>query len=131
MEVNKRHYIYNNIDNLKIHNKIIDFIKHTNVKYTENKNGIFLNLNTVDDDKIDHIYIIVKDMNNNLDQDINIEVMVEQEKEEKEEEEEEEEGLIIKEKQFFIIQNVNSNDIFLSEIKDEEKDIIEYSKLYF
>lgn len=121
MELNKRHYIYNNIDNLKIHNKIIDFIKHTNVKYTENKNGIFLNLNTVDDDKIDHIYMIIKDMNNNLDQDINIEENIEQKEEE----------IVIQEKQSFIIQNVNSNDIFLSEIKDEEKDIIEYSKLYF
>lgn len=125
MEVNKRYYIYNNIDNLKIHNKIIDFIKHTNVKYTENKNGIFLNLNTVDDDKIDHIYMIIKDMNNNLDQDINIEENIEQK-------EEEEEEIVIQEKQSFIIQNVNSNDIFLSEIKDKkERDIIEYSKLYF
>ena len=123
MEVNKRYYIYNNIDNLKIHNKIIDFIKHTNVKYTENKNGIFLNLNTVDDDKIDHIYMIIKDMNNNLDQDINIEENIEQK---------EEEEIVIQEKQSFIIQNVNSNDIFLSEIKDKkERDIIEYSKLYF
>ena len=125
MEVNKRYYIYNNIDNLKIHNKIIDFIKHTNVKYTENKNGIFLNLNTVDDDKIDHIYMIIKDMNNNLDQDINIEENIEQK-------EEEEEEIVIQEKQSFIIQNLNSNDIFLSEIKDKkERDIIEYSKLYF
>jgi hypothetical protein len=128
MEPNKRHYIYNNIDNLKIHNKIIDFIKHTNVKYTENKNGIFLNLNTVDDDKIDHIYIIVKDMNNNLDKSFYIDENIE---EEEEEEEEEANDLMIQEKQYFIIQNVNSNDIFLSEIKDEEKDIIEYSKLSF
>tara|TARA_B100002051_G_C16710965_1_gene626654 strand:- start:586 stop:957 length:372 start_codon:yes stop_codon:yes gene_type:complete len=123
MEVNKRHYIYNNIDNLKIHNKIIDFIKHTNVKYTENKNGIFLNLNTVDDDKIDHIYIIVKDMNDNLNQEINVEEFVK---------EEEDKELIIKEKQPLIIESINSSDIFLSEIKDEnERDIIEYSKLYF
>tara|TARA_B100001094_G_C18145909_1_gene780684 strand:- start:1244 stop:1615 length:372 start_codon:yes stop_codon:yes gene_type:complete len=123
MEVNKRHYIYNNIDNLKIHNKIIDFIKHTNVKYTENKNGIFLNLNTVDDDKIDHIYIIVKDMNDNLNHEINVEEFVK---------EEEDKELVIKEKQSLIIESINSNDIFLSEIKDKkERDIIEYSKLYF
>ena len=56
MEVNKRHYIYNNIDNLKIHNKIIDFIKYTNVKYTENKNGIFLNLTMLDGTIIDDIF---------------------------------------------------------------------------
>ncbi len=124
MEVNKRHYIYNNIDNLKIHNKIIDFIKHTNVKYTENKNGIFLNLNTVDDDKIDHIYIIVKDMNNNLNQDIIIEEDLK--------EEEDNEEIVIQKKQTLLFENVNSSDIFLSEIQDEKiKEIIEYSKLYF
>ena len=124
MEVNKRHYIYNNIDNLKIHNKIIDFIKHTNVKYTENKNGIFLNLNTVDDDKIDHIYIIVKDMNNNLNQEIIIE--------EDSKKEECHEEIVIQKKQTLLVESVNSSDIFLSEIQDENiKEIIEYSKLYF
>lgn len=124
MEVNKRHYIYNNIDNLKIHNKIIDFIKHTNVKYTENKNGIFLNLNTVDDDKIDHIYIIVKDMNNNLNQEIIIE--------EDSKKEEDDEEIVIQKKQTFLVESINSSDIFLSEIQDEKmKEIIEYSKLYF
>ena len=124
MEVNKRHYIYNNIDNLKIHNKIIDFIKHTNVKYTENKNGIFLNLNTVDDDKIDHIYIIVKDMNNNLNQEIIIE--------EDSKKEECDEEIVIQKKQTLLVESINSSDIFLSEIQDENiKEIIEYSKLYF
>ena len=123
MEVNKRRYIYNNIDNLKVHNKIIDFIKHTNVKYTENKNGIFLNLNTVDDDKIDHIYIIVKDMNNNLNQEIIIE--------EDSKKEEDDEEIVIQKKQTLLVESVNSSDIFLSDIKDKNmKEIIEYSKLY-
>ena len=123
MEVNKRRYIYNNIDNLKVHNKIIDFIKHTNVKYTENKNGIFLNLNTVDDDKIDHIYIIVKDMNNNLNQEIIIE--------EDSKKEENDEEIVIQKKQTLLVESVNSSDIFLSDIKDKNmKEIIEYSKLY-
>ena len=41
MEINKRHFIYKNITQIDSHNKIIDFLKDTNTKYTENKNGIF------------------------------------------------------------------------------------------
>ena len=42
----KRNYIYNNIDNVKIIN-IITIINQSNCRYTQNNNGIFVNLNTL------------------------------------------------------------------------------------
>ena len=62
----KRYYIYQNIDKIKNHNHLIDYLKLSQCKYTENKNGIFVNLNTIDDDKIDHFYSLVYDSIHNL-----------------------------------------------------------------
>ena len=55
----KRYYIYENIHKLKNHNQIIDLINIKNCKYTENDNGIFLNLNTLDEKIITMIYHII------------------------------------------------------------------------
>lgn len=52
----KRYYIYENVNKLKSHNQIIDLINIEGCIYTENDNGIFLNLNTVDDKVINMIY---------------------------------------------------------------------------
>ena len=52
----QRYYIYENISQLKNHNQIIDLINIHNCKYTENDNGIFLNLNTIEDKVITMIY---------------------------------------------------------------------------
>ncbi len=61
MEVKKqRYYIYENIDQLKNHNQIIELITLKDCKFTENDNGIFLNLNTIDDEIIGIIYQIIK-----------------------------------------------------------------------
>ena len=53
--------ILNEKDN-KYYTILNSIIEKYNLEHSTNKNGIFLNLNTVDDDKIDHIYIIVKDI---------------------------------------------------------------------
>jgi hypothetical protein len=52
----QRYYIYENINKLKCHNQIIDLINIKGCVYTENDNGIFLNLNTIDDKIITMIY---------------------------------------------------------------------------
>ena len=38
----QRYYIYENVNKLNNHNKIIDLINMEECKYTENDNGIFL-----------------------------------------------------------------------------------------
>ena len=60
-------YIYNKINNLEINSYILkDYILQNNIKYTENKNGIFLNLNSLNDNDIKNIYnIIIKKINYN------------------------------------------------------------------
>jgi|TARA_B110000967_G_scaffold205726_1_gene250868 hypothetical protein len=55
----QRYYIYENIDNLKDHNQIINLIKLKDCKFTENCNGIFLNISALDKDIINIIYKIL------------------------------------------------------------------------
>ena len=43
----QRYYIYENIDNLKDHNQIINLIKLKECQFTENCNGIFLNIHGI------------------------------------------------------------------------------------
>jgi hypothetical protein len=64
--MDKKEYIVNNISKIN-HLKIINLIKKQNTEYTENKNGIFINLNSLDDNIIHGIYnIIYYDINHNL-----------------------------------------------------------------
>jgi hypothetical protein len=59
-EIKKRkYYIYENIDKLKDHNQIINLIKLKHCKYTENGNGIFLNISKLDDEIINIIYQLI------------------------------------------------------------------------
>ena len=55
----QRYYIYENIDNLKDHNQIINLIKLKECQFTENCNGIFLNISALDKDIINIIYKIL------------------------------------------------------------------------
>tara|TARA_B110000285_G_C15136245_1_gene627130 strand:- start:2541 stop:2903 length:363 start_codon:yes stop_codon:yes gene_type:complete len=59
----KRNYIHNNIEKISDHTNIITIIDQTDTKYTQNNNGIFLNLNTLDNGIIDQIYFL---LNNEL-----------------------------------------------------------------
>lgn len=115
----KRYYIHENIGKLRNHNQIIDMITTKGCKYTENENGIFLNLNTLDKDLIDIIYkMIINTVEyNTINSDINekeIDIVVEEQIEKIEK-------IIKKENTSFC------SDIIFS---DEEKEIIEYSKIY-
>ena len=55
----QKYYIYENIDKLKDHNQIINLIKMKKCKFTENGNGIFLNISTLEPDVINIIYQIL------------------------------------------------------------------------
>ena len=56
-EIQKQKYdIYENIDKLKDHNQIINLIKLKNCKFTENGNGIFLNISKLEPSIINIIY---------------------------------------------------------------------------
>ena len=60
----KRYYIYENIIKIKNHEQIIDLITLKECKFTENNNGIFLNLSVLDDEIITIIYqIIINSLN--------------------------------------------------------------------
>ena len=64
--MNKKEFIVNNIIKIN-HTKIIDLIKLNHCYFTENQNGIFINLNILNNSIIDEIYnIIYYDINNNL-----------------------------------------------------------------
>tara|TARA_Y100001958_G_scaffold160112_2_gene166452 strand:+ start:12260 stop:12643 length:384 start_codon:yes stop_codon:yes gene_type:complete len=79
----QRYYIYENINKLSNHNQIIDLINMKACKYTENDNGIFLNLNTIDEKIITMVYHIVLNTINfkekiyNIDVDEKDEIIVE------------------------------------------------------
>jgi hypothetical protein len=57
---NKITFIYDKINNEHINTKLIfDYVIKNNIKYSKNMNGIFINLNKLDDSNINEIYNIV------------------------------------------------------------------------
>ena len=56
-ELDKRKYIFNKINNREInHGYIKTFVIQNDIKFTENMNGIFVNLTLLDRDIIDELY---------------------------------------------------------------------------
>jgi len=56
----KKQYIYNKINSLEFNSIYIkDYVINSSIKYTENSNGIFINLSTVSDFDINNIYNII------------------------------------------------------------------------
>lgn len=74
----KRKYIYNLIHNNKddkVNDTILYFIKTNDISYSENKNGYFINLMTIDDEHVNYLYNLVirlEKSDNKLIDDINI-----------------------------------------------------------
>ena len=65
-ELDKRKYIFNKINNREInHNYIKTFVIQNDIKFTENMNGIFINLTLLDEDIIDDLYIYIYEYLNN------------------------------------------------------------------
>lgn len=114
----KRNYIYNNIDNVQDHANIITIINQSNCRYTQNNNGIFVNLNTLSEEIIDQIYFLLNSELNFSDVTDNV---YENTTEMYEIETEIKEKPQIKKP----VKNISINDF-----SQREKDIINYSKLY-
>lgn len=58
----KRKYIYNLIHNNKddkVNDTILYFIKTNDISYSENKNGYFINLMTIDNEHVNYLYNLV------------------------------------------------------------------------
>tara|TARA_Y100001935_G_C17303752_1_gene510916 strand:+ start:687 stop:1076 length:390 start_codon:yes stop_codon:yes gene_type:complete len=68
----KKKYICENIVKLKNHKNYIDIVKFHNCPHTNNSNGLFLNLNTIDACVIDKLYYKLKNEIENDDLSINI-----------------------------------------------------------
>tara|TARA_B110000495_G_C22797206_1_gene465737 strand:- start:422 stop:757 length:336 start_codon:yes stop_codon:yes gene_type:complete len=73
-------YIYNNIDKVESTDNIIFFINSKNIPYSENKNGIFINISLLDDEIINELFNLIT-----LDLDKGIDTIVTLDKEKKEE----------------------------------------------
>jgi len=60
-------YIYDEIQNNNVDNDyIIKYIHLKNIKYTENNNGIFINLSKIDDIHIDILYKYINEKSYNV-----------------------------------------------------------------
>lgn len=59
----KQRYIYENIDFINNSETVIKYFDNNNLNYTENSNGVFINISILEDKHIDFIYLFVK---NNL-----------------------------------------------------------------
>ena len=55
----KQKKIYENISKLLNHNNIIHYIHKNNIVFTENNNGLFINLSILSDNHINNIYHLV------------------------------------------------------------------------
>tara|TARA_Y100000389_G_scaffold108836_1_gene105940 strand:- start:12023 stop:12397 length:375 start_codon:yes stop_codon:yes gene_type:complete len=64
----KKIYIFENINMIENHNKIVNFINFYKIKHTENSNGYFLNISVLDDKFIDILYRLIHYSNNNIDE---------------------------------------------------------------
>ena len=60
-------YIFNNIDKVNSTDNIIFFINSKNIPYSENKNGIFINISLLESEIIKELYeLIISDSNKEI-----------------------------------------------------------------
>lgn len=116
----KKKYICENIEKIKNHTNYIDIVKFHNCPHTNNSNGVFLNLNTINIDVIDKLYFKLR--NEIEDDDFNLNIIEKQNIEN-----EIDELLKYTEKQ----ENKKKYDIInIEEFTQEEQEIIIMSKKY-
>lgn len=116
----KKKYIHENIEKIKNHKNYLDIILFHECPHTNNSNGIFINLNSIDSSIIDKLYYKLK---NELEDDALTENIIE-----KKIIEEEIENLL-KEKDKKVVKTIYDK-ITLDEFKKEEIEIINLSKKY-
>lgn len=120
MERNKYiRYIYDNIDKLSNHQNYIKLLTFHGCPYTTNSNGIFVNLNKLNDKVISDFYIRIM---NELTNEDNIEDKYEKEILNIKDNKPKTRAIIKK----TLVENMITIDLF----SKEDKDIIEYSKKY-
>jgi len=117
----KKKYIYENIGKLSNHRNYLDIVYFHNCSHTNNSNGIFLNLNTIEIDVVDKIYYKLK--NEIEDDDFNTNII------EKQIIEEEIEELLKGTNQKVLTKEVYDI-IKMNDFTEEEKYIINLSKKY-
>ena len=61
----KMKYIQGKLENIN-HDYIIKYIHDNNIKYTENNNGIFINLSIMDDEIFDMLYTNINEKSFNI-----------------------------------------------------------------
>lgn len=116
----KKKYICENIEKIKNHTNYIDIVKFHNCPHTNNSNGVFLNLNTINIDVIDKLYFKLR--NELEDDDFNLNIIEKQNIEN-----EIDQLLKYTEKQ----ENKKKYDIInIEEFTQEEQEIIIMSKKY-
>ena len=116
----KKKYICENIEKIKNHTNYIDIVKFHNCPHTNNSNGVFLNLNTINIDVIDKLYFKLR--NELEDDDFNLNIIEKQNIEN-----EIDQLLKYTEKQ----ENKKKYDIInIEEFTKEEQEIIIMSKKY-
>ncbi len=116
----KKKYIHENIEKIKNHKNYLDIILFHECPHTNNSNGVFINLNSIDSSIIDKLYYKLK---NELEDDALTENIIE-----KKIIEEEIENLL-KEKDKKVVEPIYDK-ITLDEFKKEEIEIINLSKKY-
>lgn len=111
----KRKFIYDNIDFINVQNEINNFIIMNNIKYSENNNGIFINISILSDEIIHNLFFLIENIINNKEDKKNLSDI---------------KTNIIKNDKEKIKYNENINDIFLKDFNNGDKNIIRLSKTF-
>jgi len=123
----KKLFIYNKINKLENHTKIINFIKKNNIKYTENNKTFLINISTISDELINELYIIVNyDYLDSYSDNNNYELYTSKNNEEKQDVNTE----VQKVNNTIIKKNNEKYDIFLRDFNSSDKNLILLSKKY-
>tara|TARA_B100000927_G_C16158253_1_gene346307 strand:- start:188 stop:553 length:366 start_codon:yes stop_codon:yes gene_type:complete len=116
-EINKKQYIFDHIDEIENHTKIVNFLIFNNIKHTSNNNGYFVNISKLDDDLIHKLYDLIVDLNENINDSVeqeiyeNIKIINENDNKKK-------------------VSEIKHKDIKLSTFSSTDKELIQKSKNY-
>ena len=112
----KRIYIYENVYKMNDHTNLINLINSFKCKYTQNSNGMFINLNTLEDNIIDNIYFLVhNEINSEIEEHTYTDVISED---------------IQKPEEEVKKVDITYKNFFLDDFNEGDKEIIIKSKLY-
>ena len=62
----KRKLIFDKINDIDNHNKIVNFIMYHEIKHTINNNGYFINISKLSDTLIDKLYNLILELSENI-----------------------------------------------------------------